>query len=146
MEKQKIDGLQVLRAIAACAVVWSHAYSRAHRIWPQNSSILDGVYGLDSFGNFGVDLFFVLSGFLMAHLHANQMGANGAAINFIVRRIIRIVPIYWLLSSFGLLLLVAEPNLFSYHKGYEAGWVIGCFLFIPWPMYDGFNSPIIGAG
>lgn len=145
---EQIRGLQGLRGIAACAVVWSHAYARAERTWITEigRSSLDPHPALIQIGHFGVDLFFVLSGFLMTYLHRRDFGCPDASQEFLRRRIIRIVPLYWLLSAAGLLLLAFVPSVFSYHKSIELGWMVGCFAFIPWPMSDGFSSPIIGTG
>lgn len=145
---EQIRGLQGLRGIAACAVVWSHAYARAERAWVTDigRSFLDPHPALIQIGHFGVDLFFVLSGFLMTRLHRHDFGSSDAPQEFLQRRITRIVPLYWLLSTAGLLALALAPSIFSYHKAIEWGWMIGCFAFIPWPMSDGFSSPIIGTG
>lgn len=86
----QIRGLQVLRAIAACAVVYSHAHSRAARAW-QSESVISPEFVL--VGHAGVDLFLVLIGFLMMYLHADAFG-KGIAGQFLRRRLIRIVPIY----------------------------------------------------
>lgn len=145
---EQIRGLQGLRGIAACAVVWSHSYARAERTWISEigRSSIDAHPAIVQIGHFGVDLFFVLSGFLMTHLHRQDFGRSDVPREFLRRRITRIVPLYWLLSVGGLLALALAPALFSYHKAIEWGWMVGCFVFIPWPMSDGFSSPIIGTG
>jgi exopolysaccharide production protein ExoZ len=144
----QMKGLQVLRAIAACAVVYSHAYNRAERSWTADigRSTLDRLPVVTQFGHFGVDLFFILSGFLMMYLHREAFGRPGAWRDFLMRRIARIVPLYWTLSTLALALLLIIPQAFSYHKGVELPWVLGCYLFIPIPMRDGFAIPVIGAG
>ena len=143
-----MKGLQVLRAIAACAVVYTHAYNRAERSWTADigRSTLDHLPVVTQFGHFGVDLFFVLSGFLMMYLHRGAFGRPGAWREFLMRRIARIVPLYWTLSTLALALLLFIPQVFSYHKGVEVPWVLGCYLFVPIPMRDGFAIPVIGAG
>ncbi len=144
----KINGLQALRAIAAFVVVYNHAYTRAILTWPDQStqSLAIGFHDLVAVGQFGVDLFFVLSGFLMTHLHAQQFGIAGVWRTFLTRRIIRIVPLYWVLSAVGLALLFAMPSLFTFHTSTEWPWIAGSFLFVPWPTSSGFFAPIIGAG
>lgn len=71
-------GLQLLRAVAALGVVAFHA------------SELGGLPFVP--GAFGVDLFFVLSGFLMVAITGDgtQPGA------FVMARVRRVVPLYWL--------------------------------------------------
>ncbi len=51
---------------------------------------------LTRFGAAGVDIFFVLSGFLMLYTNAPQFGKDGAWRIFLLRRVVRIVPLYWL--------------------------------------------------
>lgn len=81
-------GVQYLRAFAAIAVVVFHAAQR---------------YGVDlSPGARGVDVFFVISGFIMWTLTSARPRAPGA---FLIDRIKRIVPSYWLATA---AIIVAE--------------------------------------
>lgn len=77
--------LHLLRAIAALAVVYFHATSEAGLNLPINV------------GRHGVDVFFVISGFIIAYIGARTPE------RFFVRRLIRIVPFYWAatLAVFG---------------------------------------------
>ena len=69
--------VQVLRAIAALLVVHAHASGPSG-------------LGLKWFGGTsGVDLFFVISGFIIAYVTSQD------ASQFMKRRLLRIVPIYW---------------------------------------------------
>ena len=88
----KFHFLQALRAIAAWLVVADHA-------------LLDVTHGdlrnpatsvAWAIGNIGVYVFFVISGFIMVHVCWDDFGRRGAATNFLRKRIIRIVPLYWL--------------------------------------------------
>jgi exopolysaccharide production protein ExoZ len=80
--------LQYLRAVAALAVVLFHAayYLKLTRGDDRLLAVTPA-----NLGGFGVCLFFVISGYLMASL-ANKTPPT----YFIVHRIIRIYPIYWL--------------------------------------------------
>lgn len=96
--------IQVLRAIAAWLVVFYHEYDllfiRQFQHYPQS-------------GYFGVDVFFVISGFIMVYSLAHR---DSGAREFFLRRVIRIVPAYWfytLLMVFFSGLYVEE---FSYTK------------------------------
>jgi peptidoglycan/LPS O-acetylase OafA/YrhL len=99
-----IKGLDTLRAFAVTLVVYSHYVERS------DIHSLRGT--IEQFllpkGQFGVYLFFVLSGFLITSilLKAKQESDNGLLIvkNFIIRRALRIFPVYYLFI-FGLLLL-----------------------------------------
>lgn len=90
---KKLHNLQVLRAIAALLVVYYHfAISRHIDLRP-------------FFGGFGVELFFVISGFIIAY------SAGSSPVDFFVRRLIRIVPIYWVCTFFWAAAIFAVPQL-----------------------------------
>lgn len=86
--KERIDCVQLLRAIAAIGVVTTHIPFWGNGAW-------------------GVDLFFVISGFIMCYVTA------GTGRHFVTKRIIRVVPIYWMgtLAVFGV--AVVAPGLLS---------------------------------
>ncbi len=91
--KEKLYSIQILRAYAAILVVISH-------VW--NNGILPGTF--NELGGFGVDIFFVISGFIMCLTVSLKNTKHENAKNFIVRRIIRIFPIY-IICTIPLLLL-----------------------------------------
>ena len=99
-------GLQVLRAIAALAVVAYHAtvfvFARLHVAAP-----------IWHCGSNGVDLFFVLSGFVIVLSTQRLQGAPDGWKIFAERRLTRIVPLYWLatLTKVALLKYDAAANL-----------------------------------
>ena len=86
-----IDNLQILRAFAAINVAILHIIqtSPAYGFEPDQLSLLKG------WGQNGVDIFFVLSGFVMLH---SQLQKKKSAWNFFKFRLIRIVPIYWFVT------------------------------------------------
>lgn len=63
-----------------------------------------------TFGASGVDIFFVISGFIMLITTARS---NTGPLEFMVRRLIRVVPLYWLLTIAMVLLWLAAPGLFK---------------------------------
>lgn len=87
-----IVGIQYLRAVAALMVVLFHA-----------TPLIDP--GMDlTVGARGVDVFFVISGFIIAHTTRvrNPVAAHDAAAAwrmFMIKRLIRIVPLYWLVLA-----------------------------------------------
>src|SRR5258705_5760496 len=64
------------------------------------------------FGWLGVDLFFVLSGFLITNILMDAMGEPNFLRNFYVRRILRIFPLFYLAL---ILFLFVVPNIRSLH-------------------------------
>jgi peptidoglycan/LPS O-acetylase OafA/YrhL len=89
-------GLEGIRALAASMVVVHHAVSFAG---PDRAGPL---HELGAIGDMGVGLFFVLSGFLIYRPFA-VAGLDGGspqrAISFLWRRVLRIVPAYWLVLT-----------------------------------------------
>ena len=79
--------IQALRAIASLLVFWGHAINAV------TSAVAAEFPHL--YGPFGVDLFFVISGFVMVYSSERLFGQPGAPITFIGRRLARIVPLYW---------------------------------------------------
>lgn len=55
----------------------------------------------------GVDLFFVISGFIMVYASGRLFGRAGAGREFLRRRITRVAPLYWTCTGFYLLILLA---------------------------------------
>lgn len=98
----EIRKLNALRGIAALIVVISH-YSNASGLW--NKILGDGA------GQFGVMLFFLLSGFLMSYLYFDQVSDARNLKRFFQARVARVVPLYLLvvLTSYLLSQLAREP-------------------------------------
>src|SRR5579872_364486 len=94
---KRLVGIQYLRALAALMVAYSHL---AHQIPAYLSALsLHRWVTTDRLYN-GVSIFFVISGFIMY-----VTGAESSPVQFAKRRLVRIVPLYWLLT--GLLFLCA---------------------------------------
>ncbi|MCQ4308888.1 acyltransferase [Pseudomonas stutzeri] len=100
MTSARIDSIQVLRAIAALAVVIFHSHY-AVDIFGKDAAY--EIPFLAKWGYLGVDLFFAISGFIIAHI---TIGRNFSLKEFAVRRFFRIYPIYafFCLISFYLFL------------------------------------------
>lgn len=86
-----INNLQVLRAFAAILVIIFHTIGVA-KVFGYNTSIFTSV---PSFGSFGVDIFFVISGFIISHV---QYSRPKSPLLFLKNRLKRIVPLYWTLT------------------------------------------------
>jgi peptidoglycan/LPS O-acetylase OafA/YrhL len=86
-ESSPLVSIQALRAIAALLVFWGHAILTLN---PKEAAEFPRLYG-----PFGVDLFFVISGFVMVYSSERLFGRPGAPIKFFARRLARIVPLYW---------------------------------------------------
>jgi exopolysaccharide production protein ExoZ len=120
-------GIQILRGIAATSVVVHHVL--------EESSVFDSIQRLPKLliliGASGVDLFFVISGFIMFYTSYKKFGKENAAQNFLIRRIIRIVPLYWICSIF-LLCLMATGKFYT-HTPVSLRSVLSSLFFFPTP-------------
>ncbi len=92
-----LRSFQVARAIAAIAVVCIHADMALKYV--EGSSV--HLPPMLRFGYAGVDVFFIISGFIISMALAH----SPSAWNFVWRRVIRIVPIYWLTTVLWLVML-----------------------------------------
>ena len=127
-------GVQILRGIAASLVVLHHnsltMAIRAH----------DTHLGFSA-GQSGVDVFFTISGFVMVLVTASSWGRSGVAVPFLIRRIIRVVPLYWIFTALKILLILLLPSLVI--NTVMTPWhVAASFLFIP----THFFFPILQVG
>ena len=127
-DRAKLLEIQILRAVAALAVVFVHIGIDL-RYWGKVD-----IAWTDA-GNAGVDLFFVISGFIMVYIAWDRFGVPGAPADFFIRRLIRIVPLYWIVTT-GYLLL----------NSYPASRIITSYLFIPDPGADAAKLPVILQG
>ncbi|MFM7593195.1 MAG: acyltransferase family protein, partial [Isosphaeraceae bacterium] len=99
-----LGNIQSLRAVAAWAVVYYHYVHHLYDLKP-TSLVLKAVC---FYGNFGVDLFFVISGVIMFYsVSQRQVSAR----EFISKRLVRIVPAYWFYSLLLFLLVICPVEL-----------------------------------
>ena len=78
----------------------------------------------------GVDIFFVISGFVMMISSQPKMGKPLSGTDFIKRRVERIVPLYWIYTTLKVLLVLAVPAVGMRSLG-GAWQVISSYLFLP---------------
>ncbi len=103
---QKLTTLQALRAFATLNVVMLHA-----QIAADAAGIEPHLLGVPSGqGASGVDLFFVISGFIMVHVQGARRPSPAA---FPRERPMRVAPLYWALTLLLWALLLAAPSLFA---------------------------------
>ncbi|WP_048863219.1 acyltransferase family protein, partial [Acidisphaera rubrifaciens] len=123
--------VQVLRAAAALSVVVLHI--------TQQAGALVGTPGVAPYGwlrplpwDAGVDVFFVISGFVMLWSSAALFGPPGGVRLFLLRRIARVVPLYWVLTAVLVAGALVHPSWLSAPIGQAWGYVAASFAFIPW--------------
>lgn len=117
-----LENLQALRAFAALNVVYFHILGAAAARHQQASALAF----LSGWGINGVDIFFVISGFVMVYTQARNPKPAGV---FMRNRLTRIVPVYWLLSAGMLAVALAFPAGFTQPFDTSAGHVLSSLLF-----------------
>ena len=114
--------IQALRAFAAYAVIGHHVLEEL-----RNQVAIGRFFANPHIGATGVNLFFVISGFIMAMTTAAPITPG----KFLYHRIARIVPIYWMMTAFTLALIVCGFAMFGHHQGTDWREAITSFLFVP---------------
>jgi exopolysaccharide production protein ExoZ len=112
MQHQKLQSIQILRGVAAIFVVISHLCTHMRDNHPMTCFLA----GLANLGGIGVDIFFVISGFIMVVTTAARADGLGASFNFLRKRALRIYPAYWAWTTLLLMLWMLKladqaPNL-----------------------------------
>ncbi len=96
-------------------------------------------------GASGVDLFFVISGFIMIYSTSESFGDSGATMSFVRRRFVRVVPTYWIYTSVVVLLLVFAPGLFK-STVFDWRFTISSYLFLLFENSDGNIGTVLQTG
>ena len=134
-----IPAIQFLRALAATAVAASHVrFDFVNNVSPPG--FLPAAFNL---GAAGVDLFFVISGFVMVYSSESLFGQPNAPATFLLRRIARIVPLYWVMTSVMLAYVLARGFGPSDASPQLA---LASYFFIPYRRPSGAMDPLYGIG
>jgi len=108
----RLNSIQILRFLAALLVVVTHAAKPF------------------AIGSAGVDIFFVISGFIIA-----RAATGRAAVPFMIDRVRRIFPIYYICTV---------PYVLLYWRGAGFGRIMTTLTL--WPIYDDYYRPFLSAG
>jgi peptidoglycan/LPS O-acetylase OafA/YrhL len=98
----RLPSIEAGRGIAATAVVLYHAMRHLNKIHP--APLLTHAF---QFGHAGVDFFFVISGFIILHVHAADIGRPARLGHYAARRFTRVFPTYWVALVFTIILSLA---------------------------------------
>ena len=135
-EKQTFVYIQYLRGFAAFAVVVFHLETSMRRMgyeggWPTSLAA-------------GVDVFFVISGFIMWLTAGNH---DVRPLRFMMNRIRRIVPLYWAVTLFMALVLLVAPSLLN-SAALDPKHLLASLFFWPsaHPVLEGQYLPLLVPG
>jgi peptidoglycan/LPS O-acetylase OafA/YrhL len=133
----RYDGVQVLRFFAALMVVVTHSF-----FYTSERLIEVDEFG---YGARGVDIFFVISGFVMIISSRNLIGVPKGWLKFAIQRITRVVPLYWVATTAKLIIMLLSTGLVL-HTALDPANVIKSYFFIPYIKPDGKIEPLLGVG
>jgi peptidoglycan/LPS O-acetylase OafA/YrhL len=132
-------GIQVLRALATIAVAATHFQIDFNKL-------VDAASALPPFmpvARGAFDFFFIISGFVLVYSSDSLFGTTSGPTTFFVRRLIRLLPLYYLATTLYVIMAFAVPGL---GKSFTTETIIASYLFIPVPRPDGIIQPVVGQG
>jgi exopolysaccharide production protein ExoZ len=124
----EVRSIQYLRGLAAFGVLVFHAAERAGHPFGTGAA--------------GVDVFFVISGFIMWVVTS---GRPVSPTEFLQRRVERIVPLYWGLTLITAAAAITVPALFPAMQP-SAGHVLRSLFFVPHADPTGLIAPLVVPG
>lgn len=134
-----VPRVHAVRAIAVLAVVLFHVIA--------NHAAADSWFRLWGFYEFlagGVDVFFVISGFVIRHTTFHLHGP-AAVRSFLRRRVLRVGPLYWIVTGFVVILAIGAPAVLRSYV-FDPAHAVASFLFVPWPRPNGDVYPPLAVG
>lgn len=114
------DSIQALRGLAALFVVFQHIRFL-------------------NFGAFGVDIFFCISGFMI------MFTTEKSTKYFLRKRLIRILPLYYLMTLVTYLSLLLFPSMFQQTR-HNLSHLVKSLLFVPFDIGGGIIQPLVRIG
>lgn len=132
-----LKSIQVLRAIAAIGVLTLHTATEKTTFLGGEAAPFKNLL----LGAAGVDLFFVISGFVMVYSSQSLFGRRDGPQRFFLRRLARIAPLYWAVTIAIILYIYAAHGAVLWAI-YSPASLAASFLFWPWPRLDGLVFPV----
>lgn len=99
--KKRLSEIDGLRGIAAISVVLYHLVSTFH----EEYGYMPIPFFNFRFGYYGVELFFLISGFVIYYTLTQSKGV----IDFLIKRFIRLYPTYWLCMTLTFIVVLSYP-------------------------------------
>lgn len=113
MAERQFRSVQILRGIAAMGVVLTHLVGLERKYLPGTPLTSHAL----EIGGGGVDLFFVISGFIITTVTIDRPRRAGDTRRFLFRRFCRIYPLYWLYFFMILPLFLLDPHMVNGSSG-----------------------------
>jgi peptidoglycan/LPS O-acetylase OafA/YrhL len=125
-QKTNLELVQMLRGIASMFVVMFHATMNSVQILN-----LDFCFNFFLFGWAGVDVFFVLSGFIITYTTSRHITHTDQFLPFIRRRFVRIFPVYWIVIGLFLIVQLLLPSFYKTGYPFDILTLLSTFLLLP---------------
>jgi len=138
-KQPKLVGVQYMRAVASLMVLIGHVIAEAEHYMDVELS-----WGLIPWTR-GVDIFFVISGFIILVSSQKYFETSGGTQRFLRNRFLRVVPLYWFFTTLMLGVLLVMPGA-AKDTQLDWGQVVSSYLFIPYERMDGRTAPILSLG
>ena len=126
MHQKIIQNIQGLRGIAVLLVVIYHLVIIEKKYGGTDSLLPEFL----RFGMSGVDLFFVISGFVMVSVTQAAFQSPKSAMTFLYRRVSRIYPLYWVYTVLVLIVFLVKPSIVNSSVAGEVN-ILASFLLLP---------------
>lgn len=121
----RVANLQALRGVAVMMVVLFHCAAAERKY--AGDTILPALLRI---GESGVDLFFVISGFVMVMVTRGKFGRTREAGWFLYSRATRIYPVYWVYVGLAAAVYLAQPAWVNASQGHQVD-LLRSFLLLP---------------
>lgn len=143
---QKLDSVQALRGLAAILVLFLHvAGVQKTTLAPDNLTELGYLTGFWNQGYVGVDMFFIISGFIMVYVTHNFNRNPHNIGRFLYKRATRIYPLWWIFAA-----LMALYFLITYGQAAPPDQVpssqVGTYIFKSFALLPQKIHPVLGVG
>lgn len=138
----KLNNIQLLRALAASFVVLYHSCIESTSVCTATG--MGCVYEF-WMGGLGVPLFFMISGFIMVVTSWDHFTVSQASWDFLKRRLLRIVPLYWLVTTIAVIGVWFVPAMLNVAV-LDPAYVASSYLFWPVERVNGLVRPIANLG
>jgi exopolysaccharide production protein ExoZ len=139
----QLYGIQVLRAFAALMVAVHHVQPDAAMLAQRSGASFTPSHLLPWIA--GVDIFFVVSGFIMMHSSEKLFDNKDGPRLFLLRRLARIVPLYWAATTLFLLVGLLLPSVLNSGAPSPAQ-IASSYLFWPALSAEGLVQPVYSLG
>jgi peptidoglycan/LPS O-acetylase OafA/YrhL len=116
----ELQSIQALRALAATSVIFAHV-------------------PFVNRGGFGVNIFFVVSGFIICYI------SSVSPRHFLLKRVFRVVPLYWLGTLGVFLIAVVAPHMLNFSTA-RPDELLKSLFFIPFVKESGRAVPLLFLG